>query len=95
MRPAAGNKNLGCDRIKKPELIKPRIKYITQGWDILQFQACQNVKWQEYTLQAVVDLVVVLAIVSAVGAQYVEELNEDYIGGKWLDQCVQHVIWVE
>ena len=40
-------------------------------------------------------MVVVLAIVSAVGAQYVEELKEDYIGGKWLDQCVQHVIWVE
>ena len=31
IRPAAGNNNLKCERLKKPELINPRIKESTQG----------------------------------------------------------------
>ena len=31
MRPAARNSNLDCKRLKKPELLNPRIKDITQG----------------------------------------------------------------
>ena len=46
MRPAAGNSNLYCERLKKPELLNPIIKDSTQGLDLLQFQANQKVEWQ-------------------------------------------------
>ena len=51
MRPASGNNNLDCERLKKTDLINPRIEDITQGIEILQLQADQKVDWQEYTLQ--------------------------------------------
>ena len=44
MRPATRNINLDCKRLKNPEIIKPRIKYITQGRDIFKLQADQKVK---------------------------------------------------
>ena len=82
MRSAAGNNNLDCERLKKPELINSRIKDSAQGRELLQFQADQKFEWQEYTFQEVVESVVVKAIVAAVDAQYVEELKEDYVGYK-------------
>ena len=43
-------------------------------------QEYHKVKWQEYTFQEVVDSVAVKAIAAVVNAQYLEELEEDYVG---------------
>ena len=45
MRLDARNNNLNYERLKKPELINPRIEDITQGQELLQFQTDQNVEW--------------------------------------------------
>ena len=82
MRPAAGNNNLDYERLKKPELVNPKIEDSNQVWELLQIQADQKVEWQEYTFQEVVDAVAVEAIFAAVDAQYVEELKEEYLGYK-------------
>ena len=82
MRPSAGNNNLDCKQLKKPEIINPRTEDITQGKYLLQFQEDQQVAWQEYTFQEVVDSVAAKAIVAAVNAQCVKELKEDYVGYK-------------
>ena len=47
MRPAAGNKNLECERLKKLELTKPRIEDSTKVQELLQFQADHKVEWKE------------------------------------------------
>ena len=72
MRPATGNINLDCKRLKKPDLINPKIEDITQGRELLQLQAYHKVEWQDYTFQEVVESVAVEAIVASVDAQYVE-----------------------
>ena len=82
MRPASGNNNLDCKRLKKPDIINPRIEDSTWGQELLQFQADQKVEWQEYTFQEVVNLVAFESTVAAVDAKYVEELKEDYVGYK-------------
>ena len=83
MRPAVGNNNLEYERLKKLELLNPIIEYKTQGRELLQFQADQKIKWQEYTFQEVVNSVAAEAIVAAVDTQYVEELKEEYVGYKY------------
>ena len=82
MRPTSRNSNLDWERLKKPDLLNPRIEDSNQGQELFQFQADQMVKWQECTFQEVVDSVAVKAIVTAVDTQYVEELKEDYVGYK-------------
>ena len=47
-------------------------------------------KWKDYTFQEVVDAVSVKAIASAVDAQYVEDLEEDYVGYK--NQTIKTII---
>ena len=72
MRLVAGDNNLDCERLGKPELPNPIIADSTKGRDILQIQEDQKVEWKGYTCQKVVDLVAFKAIISAVNAQYVE-----------------------
>ena len=54
----------------------------TKGRKLLHFKEDNKVNRQEYTFQEVVDYVAVKAIVTAIDAQYVEELDEDYVGYK-------------
>ena len=68
MQPAAKSINIDCKRIKKPDLLNPRIKDSTQGLERLQFQADQKVEWQEYILQEVVKSLAVEAIIAAIEA---------------------------
>ena len=49
--PASDNSNLEYERLKKPELLNPRIGDSTQNQYLLQFQVDQKVGWQEYTFQ--------------------------------------------
>ena len=90
MRLAAGNHNLDCERIEKPELLNPKLEDYTKGSELLQFKEDHKVRWQEYTVQEVVDYTAVEAIISAVDAQYVEELEEDYFGYK--NQAIKTMI---
>ena len=80
MRLAAGNQNLDCKLTENPELLNPKIEDNNKGREIPQFQKDQKVKWQDYTFQEVVDSVAVKAIAAVVNAQYLEELEEDYVG---------------
>ena len=76
------NQDLDCRRIKRPNLLNTKIEDDTKGHNTLQLQEYHKVNWQEYTFQEVVDYVAVEAIIAAVDAQYVEDLEEDYVGYK-------------
>ena len=80
IRLATRNQDLDCGRIKNPELLNPKIEDNNKGREIPHFQKDQKVKWQDYTFQEVVDSVAVKAIAAVVNAQYLEELEEDYVG---------------
>ena len=82
IRPADGNNNLECERLKKPDLINPQIEDSTQGRELLQFQMDQKVECQYYTFQEVFDSVAVKYIVADVDAQYVKYIKEEYMGLK-------------
>ena len=82
MRLAAGSQELDCGRIKRPYLLKLKIEDDTKGSKILQFQEDHKFNRQECTFQELVDAVAVKAIVAAVDAQYVEDLEEDYVDYK-------------
>ena len=77
VQPTARNSNIDCERLKKPDFLNPIIEDSTQGREILQFQADQEVEWQDYTFQEVVNVMATKAIVAAVDAQYVKEIKED------------------
>ena len=68
MQPAAKSSNLDCKRLKKPDILNPRIEDSTQGRELLQFQAEQKVKWQEYIFQEMVESLTVEAIIAAIEA---------------------------
>ena len=82
MRLAAGNQNPDRKRIENLELLKPKIEDNIKVHELLQFQEDHKVNWKEYNFQEVVDSVGVKTIVAAVDAQYVEELEEDYVSYK-------------
>ena len=82
MRLASGIQYLECSSIKRPELLIPKIEDDTSGCELLQIQEDHKVYWQGYTFQEVIDSVAVKSIVADVDAQYVEQLEEDYIGYK-------------
>ena len=79
---AAGDNSLDCERLDKPELLNPKIEDGTKGHELLQLQEDQKVEWQYYTFQELVDSMLVKATVAAVDVQYVEDLEEDYVGYK-------------
>ena len=64
---------------QKNKLLNPKIEDDTKGRNLIQFQEDHKVDWQEYTFQEVVYTVAVKAIVAAVDAQYVEELEQNYV----------------
>ena len=76
------NQYLDCRRIKRPNILNTKIEDDTKGHNTLQLQEYHKVNWQEYTFQEVVDYLAVEAIITAVDAQYVEDLEEDYVGYK-------------
>ena len=75
MRLAAGIQDLKCGHMKRPKLINPKIDDDTKGREILQLQEDHKVNWQEYTFQEVIDSMAVEAIVAAVDAKYMEQLE--------------------
>ena len=75
---------------KNPKLLNPKIGKDNKGRELLQFQEDHKVKWQEYTFQEVVDSVVVESINAAVDAQYVEELEDDYV--EYKNQTIKTMI---
>ena len=79
IRISARDKNLNFNQLAKPELLDPKIEDYTKGRDILQLQEDQKVECQKYTFQEVVDSVAVKAIVTDVDAQYIKDLEEDYV----------------
>ena len=82
MRIADGIQDLECGRIKRPKLPNTKIEDDTKGRNLIQIQGEHKVNWQEYTFQEVIDALAFKAIVAAVDAQYVEHLEENYIGYK-------------
>ena len=87
MRLAARIQDLKCGHIKWPELLSPRIEDDTKGCELLQVQEDHKVHWQEKIFQEAIDAVAVKAIVAAIDAQYMEQLEEDCVGYK--DQNIQ------
>ena len=59
-----------------------KIEDNTKGRELFQLQEDHKVNWQEYNFQGVIDAVEVKAIVAAFDTQYVEHLEEDYVGSK-------------
>ena len=59
-----------------------KIEDNTKGRELFQLQEDHKVNWQEYNFQGVIDAVEVEAIVAAFYTQYVEHLEEDYVGSK-------------
>ena len=53
-----------------------------KGSEILQLQDDHKFNWKEYTFQEAIGAVAVESIFAAVDAQYVEHLEEDYVGYK-------------
>ena len=80
IRLAAGIQDLECGRIKRPEILNPKIEDNTKGCNILQLQEDHKIHWQEYTFQEAINAISVKAIVAAIDAQYMEQLEEDYVG---------------
>ena len=82
VRLAARDKTLDCKRLANPDILNPKMDDNKKGRNILQIQEDQRVQWKEYTFQEVVDSMAVEAIAAAVDAQYVNDLEEDYVGYK-------------
>ena len=82
MRTITKNSALDCSRLKKPGLVHPSIAENTKGRDLLELQEKHKQTWAEYHSQTIIDAVAVEAIVAAVDAQYIDQLNEDYVGYK-------------
>ena len=82
MRLAAGENTLDCQRLAKPKFLNTKIKYDTKGCDLLHIQEEQRVQFQEYIFQEGVDFGAVDAIVAVFDAQYIKELEEDYLRHK-------------
>ena len=82
MRLADGIQDPKCRRIKRPELLNPKIEDDTKGHELVQIQEDHKVNWQEYTFQEAIDAMAVEATIAAVDAQYVEQIEEDYVGYK-------------
>ena len=74
--------NLNCKRFVKPDLLNPSIEDDTKGRKRLQLQVDEEVKLKIYSFQEVVNSAAVKAIFADVDTQYVEELEEYYVGYK-------------
>ena len=71
---------LNCTREPKPPLLSPRLTDTTTTTDGKTFAAEHRQVWFEYYLNQAVDLYSVAAIVASTDAQYLAELEMDYIG---------------
>ena len=78
----ANDINLNFSHLPIPACINSAITDTTTGRQLLQLQDDQKLEWQDYTFQKVIDDIGVQAIISAVDAQYVDELAKDYISYK-------------
>ena len=80
MRRITKDENLDCTRAPKPPLLSPRLTDTTTATDGKTFAAEHRQVWFEYYLDQAVDLYDVAAIIASTDAQYLAELEMDYVG---------------
>ena len=80
MRRVTKDGTLDCTRAPKPPLLSPRLSDTTTATDGKTFAAEHRQVWFEYYLDQAVDLYGVAAIVASTDAQYLAELEMDYVG---------------
>ena len=71
---------LDCTRAPKPPLLSPRLSDTTTATDGMTFAVEHRQVWLEYYLDQAVDHYGVATIVASTDAQYLDELEMDYVG---------------